>query len=327
VVVVSGKSYVEVKRCDVDKGVAVSRVLAEMRRQCRSDVEIPQFILCIGDDRSDEDMFEAVNKMFQRQPGEFDPSNAPMSPTLRKPASDVFKPPARTTPVACEMCVSEQGSMSRVSTGLTGMSKASSMNTMAEPTSPLPERFETVGEGSAAPSSPLYKASPEPHCWPPASAMPSSKTASVASETSRSSMMTKKKASMTIEDLHSMNESDRTKFYTVTVGRKISAAQYFVKDVEEVGELVKKLAQQTICSSFGRYNSMPAVTQMMGEVLSSSEDEDAVKGPQFEPARPRASTATLDDLDDSPDSPNGSNSSQPGFGDKQRLGLPLVTEI
>lgn len=51
--VVSGKGYVEVKRNDIDKGKAVERVLAQLGRI--------DFVLCIGDDRSDEDMFEVIN--------------------------------------------------------------------------------------------------------------------------------------------------------------------------------------------------------------------------------------------------------------------------
>jgi len=59
VVVVNGKGYVEVKRNDVDKGVAVNRVLTEMRERLGA----VDFVLCIGDDRSDEDMFEVVNDL------------------------------------------------------------------------------------------------------------------------------------------------------------------------------------------------------------------------------------------------------------------------
>jgi len=63
VVVISGKGYVEVKRSDVDKGVVVSRMLQEMRQQF-GPIE---FVLCIGDDRSDEDMFEKVNEFSKKE--------------------------------------------------------------------------------------------------------------------------------------------------------------------------------------------------------------------------------------------------------------------
>uniref|UniRef100_A0A7R9ZYY8 Trehalose 6-phosphate phosphatase n=1 Tax=Pyrodinium bahamense TaxID=73915 RepID=A0A7R9ZYY8_9DINO len=59
-----GKGYVEVKRRDVDKGVAVTRILEALRQQQEKPIE---FVLCIGDDLSDEDMFEAVGKLFSRR--------------------------------------------------------------------------------------------------------------------------------------------------------------------------------------------------------------------------------------------------------------------
>merc|ERR1719436_1140196 len=65
VVVVNGKGYVEVKRSDVDKGVAVERVLSEMRERLGQ----VDFVLCIGDDRSDEDMFEVVNNLAAGRDG------------------------------------------------------------------------------------------------------------------------------------------------------------------------------------------------------------------------------------------------------------------
>lgn len=40
----------------VGKGVAVERLIATMR----SDSRLPDFVLCIGDDSSDEDMFASV---------------------------------------------------------------------------------------------------------------------------------------------------------------------------------------------------------------------------------------------------------------------------
>mmetsp|Transcript_56123 Transcript_56123/g.142910 ORF Transcript_56123/g.142910 Transcript_56123/m.142910 type:complete len:1050 (-) Transcript_56123:81-3230(-) len=65
--VVNGKGYVEVKRADVDKGVAVNRVLQELREQIGGQID---FVLCIGDDRSDEDMFDVVNELAKEANGE-----------------------------------------------------------------------------------------------------------------------------------------------------------------------------------------------------------------------------------------------------------------
>lgn len=55
--ILEGKGYVEVKVRGVNKGVAVTKALNKVS-QMFGEVE---FVLCIGDDRSDEDMFEAVN--------------------------------------------------------------------------------------------------------------------------------------------------------------------------------------------------------------------------------------------------------------------------
>lgn len=54
--VVAGNAIVEVKPQGVSKGGAVERILLQLSRSGRS----PDFVLCIGDDRSDEDMFQAI---------------------------------------------------------------------------------------------------------------------------------------------------------------------------------------------------------------------------------------------------------------------------
>lgn len=54
--VVAGNAIVEVKPQGVSKGGAVERILQLLARSGRS----PDFVLCIGDDRSDEDMFQAI---------------------------------------------------------------------------------------------------------------------------------------------------------------------------------------------------------------------------------------------------------------------------
>jgi trehalose 6-phosphate synthase/phosphatase len=64
--VVWGKGYVEVKRLDVDKGLAVKRVLDDLKNELGIVVD---FILCCGDDRSDEDMFEVIKELENTDPG------------------------------------------------------------------------------------------------------------------------------------------------------------------------------------------------------------------------------------------------------------------
>ncbi|XP_059287309.1 probable alpha,alpha-trehalose-phosphate synthase [UDP-forming] 11 [Lycium ferocissimum] len=56
VVVKRGQHIVEVKPQDVSKGLVFQNLLASMQSRGKS----PDFVLCIGDDRSDEDMFESI---------------------------------------------------------------------------------------------------------------------------------------------------------------------------------------------------------------------------------------------------------------------------
>eukprot|EP00913_Durusdinium_trenchii_P028699 g26915.t1 len=65
-----GKGYVEVKRADVDKGAACVKtledsLLAFSDAQRGRHMGSVDFVLCVGDDTSDEDMFQAVNRYFQ----------------------------------------------------------------------------------------------------------------------------------------------------------------------------------------------------------------------------------------------------------------------
>lgn len=56
VVVKRGQQIVEVKPQGLSKGIVVENLISTMRRRGKS----PDFLLCIGDDRSDEDMFESI---------------------------------------------------------------------------------------------------------------------------------------------------------------------------------------------------------------------------------------------------------------------------
>ncbi|CEL98035.1 unnamed protein product [Vitrella brassicaformis CCMP3155] len=66
--VMTGKGYVEVKLRGVNKGVAVQKVLSKLTK-INGEVD---FILCIGDDRSDEDMFSVVNNLTSQDEGSED---------------------------------------------------------------------------------------------------------------------------------------------------------------------------------------------------------------------------------------------------------------
>ncbi|KAE8719217.1 Alpha,alpha-trehalose-phosphate synthase 6 [Hibiscus syriacus] len=56
VTVKSGQNVVEVKPQGVSKGLVAKRLLSTMQEKGM----VPDFVLCIGDDRSDEDMFEVI---------------------------------------------------------------------------------------------------------------------------------------------------------------------------------------------------------------------------------------------------------------------------
>jgi trehalose 6-phosphate synthase/phosphatase len=58
--VVEGKGYVEVKLRNINKGVAAAKVLESVANVFGK----ADFVLCCGDDRSDEDMFETVNQLL-----------------------------------------------------------------------------------------------------------------------------------------------------------------------------------------------------------------------------------------------------------------------
>ena len=71
VVVSCGKGYVEVRVRGVNKGVVAKTILAEIEAVKGMK---PDFVLCVGDDRSDELMFEAVNEVMKSEIEEVGPS-------------------------------------------------------------------------------------------------------------------------------------------------------------------------------------------------------------------------------------------------------------
>jgi len=164
VTVVSGSGYIEVRRRDMDKGVAVRHVLDELRSQFSVS---PDFVLCIGDDRSDEDMFEAVNKLKVEEP--------------------VEDPPGGKAVAWADQC-------------------------------------RTVGR------------------------------------------------SRTKSDVDFIERTAGATLYTVTVGRKPSNANFFVRDVSEVSDLLQNLSSQAAVSNLARHHaSMPNFAAFQDE--ESSEDE------------------------------------------------------
>lgn len=65
VTVKSGHHIVEVKPQGVSKGVVAEQLLTSMAKSPR---KVPDFVLCVGDDRSDEDMFEKIESIMGAPP-------------------------------------------------------------------------------------------------------------------------------------------------------------------------------------------------------------------------------------------------------------------
>ncbi|KAI5656320.1 hypothetical protein M9H77_25113 [Catharanthus roseus] len=78
----SGQHIVEVKPQGVNKGLIAERLLATMQQK----EMLPDFVLCIGDDRSDEDMFEVIMGAV---------ANASLSPVAEVFACTVGQKPSR----------------------------------------------------------------------------------------------------------------------------------------------------------------------------------------------------------------------------------------
>ncbi|MCL7042476.1 hypothetical protein MKW94_009150 [Papaver nudicaule] len=78
----SGQTIVEVKPQGVSKGLVAERLLSSMQERGM----LPDFVLCIGDDRSDEDMFEVIMNSI---------SGPSLSPTAEIFACTVGRKPSR----------------------------------------------------------------------------------------------------------------------------------------------------------------------------------------------------------------------------------------
>jgi len=191
--VIDGKGYVEVKLRGVNKGVAVTKMLTKVA-QSFGEVD---FVLCIGDDRSDEDMFEAVNLFIDPCETEANVDDtSQLSTTDGESHSD-----------------SERGQLevqlaaSKAKGDLSGTRLRASISTPAE----------SSGMGSK-----MKKGL-------------SSLSSSIAGDLGS--------LGGNIVGGEDSSPAQR-RFFTCTVGRKPSAAKFFLDDVEEVSELLSMLKSQ-----------------------------------------------------------------------------------
>jgi len=186
--IMEGKGYVEVKLLGIHKGVAVTKTLNKVS-QAFGEAD---FVMCIGDDRSDEDMFEAVNLLFdasQEAPpddelsttdAESEGSGEPVSTTLRKTTTDPFMPKRQGSGK-----LAGGGLCSGLSSGLASLSSADFRGNLAS----------------------------------------------------------------SLDDSTSLQTR---RCFTCTVGRKPSAAKFFLDDTDEVSELLASLKQQRQRSNFSK---------------------------------------------------------------------------
>jgi trehalose 6-phosphate synthase/phosphatase len=94
VVVSSGKGYVEVRIRGVNKGVCATTILNELQ----AGKGRPDFVLCMGDDRSDELMFEAVNEAMKPELQSSDEMGTPTPEICRARSGKSFADLSVCTP-------------------------------------------------------------------------------------------------------------------------------------------------------------------------------------------------------------------------------------
>jgi trehalose 6-phosphate synthase/phosphatase len=91
--VLNGKDYLEVRPAGVNKGVMVERIYNWMHKKQFADSKIKttqkavDFVLCIGDDDSDEKMFKVLNSIETEAPAKQQLSSYPV--TVGKKPSEV----------------------------------------------------------------------------------------------------------------------------------------------------------------------------------------------------------------------------------------------
>jgi trehalose 6-phosphate synthase/phosphatase len=101
----SGQHVVEVKPQGVNKGLVAERLLVTMRQKGM----LPDFVLCIGDDRSDEDMFEVIR-------------SAMAGPSL-SPVAEVFACTVGQKPSKAKYYLEDTTEILRMLQGLTAASE------------------------------------------------------------------------------------------------------------------------------------------------------------------------------------------------------------
>eukprot|EP00443_Scrippsiella_acuminata_P096748 CAMPEP_0115754442 /NCGR_PEP_ID=MMETSP0272-20121206/96873_1 /TAXON_ID=71861 /ORGANISM="Scrippsiella trochoidea, Strain CCMP3099" /LENGTH=978 /DNA_ID=CAMNT_0003199851 /DNA_START=126 /DNA_END=3064 /DNA_ORIENTATION=+ len=189
--VLNGKGYVEVKLQGINKGVACSKVLTRVS-QTFGEVD---FVLCIGDDRSDEDMFEAMNAAF---------------------AEDTPTGGENTSQLSTTDGESDDGRSLRLAEKAEGND---CLLTVSEP---------RLGSAKGMKSAMRYSVQD----------MSTLATSSLG-RSSQNNL-----ARLASGSLNAGEETVGRRIFTCTVGRKPSAAKFYLDDVDEVSDLLNSLKQQ-----------------------------------------------------------------------------------
>lgn len=242
--VIGGKGFVEVKLRNINKGISAAKMLSKIAKTFGE----PDFVLCCGDDRSDEDMFEVVNLFGENSERVKDNDTASQLSTTDETydgTSEDMEPTFETK-----------------SRGL----QRSSFSRPLSPTSPQEGEMGGMRPLSAMKKNKNNSFSPGTHSEPGMGGM-----------CSNNNLFGMGSISGDLNNLGGMGSFDEDhirRFYTCVVGRKPSAAKSFLHDVEEMSELLGALAAQN-----KRRNQMTDATQNLAQNAQTWSGTMSSEGP------------------------------------------------
>lgn len=230
--VVNGKGYVEVRLRGVSKGQAVDKVLTKIH-SLYGEID---FLLCIGDDRSDEDMFAMINEMCK-------PTDEDSTLSAIHHCGNIdtgFDHHIASHPVNI---MGRQGSTPPqhvTKFNNTGSSSSESVG-VSRPNRQHSAVLDSSCSINNSRVNPMYRGAEGTRCTSP-----------YRRHSASSDDMTGGRKSMESWP-YSNPPTDSTKgaVFTVTVGKKPSKAQYYLNDTEEVSELLAALKQ---CADFSKHS-------------------------------------------------------------------------
>lgn len=229
----SGKGYVEVKLTGVNKGQAISNILTKVQR-LRGDVD---FVLCVGDDRTDEDMFDVINHF-----------------SANKNDDDIL------SSTDCGDCQEAENSSDDVNNNI--------INTWPKSQS---EDIRAVLLKNRASSSGMLKrpSARDARITPSTPGTPQQQHGSslAVSQMARNSNTVGPSTSTSFNNLASLGGNQGAsahirRYMTCTVGRKPTHARFYVDDVEDVNDILValKVSLAKKKQPWGNADTMPALS-------------------------------------------------------------------